>query len=983
MQYKKINNYTGLAVLILATIVYALTVEPTASFWDCSEFIATAFKLEVPHPSGAPFFLMVARMFSFLSLGDLTKVAYWINWVSILSSGLTIMFTFWSITLLGRKMFKVKQGEETPAQIIALMGAGVVGAFSLCFADSFWWSAVEAEVYAMSSFLTALTVWAMLKWDTITIESEENRWLILIAYIIGIAIGVHLLNIVSLPALALIYYFKKYKNPNWKGFLAAFAIGGVILMLIWQFTILGLPEIASRFEIFFVNGLGLPFGSGALFFVIIFFGAMAYGVYYTHKKQKVMWNTVLLAFTFIIIGYSSYITIIIRSKYNPPIDENNPEDAMSFISYLKREQYGSRPLLYGPYFTAKRTGQEKGAPIYTKGKDKYEITDYQLKDEYDPTQETILPRMYSHAPGHAAEYRRWVNLKPGEKPTFGDNIEFMLKYQLGHMYLRYFLWNFAGRESDIDDAGWLSPFEDLGHHVPDLLKNNKGRNNFYMIPLILGIVGLFFQYNRDKKGFAFTGMLFFLMGIALVLYLNSPATEPRERDYIYVGSYYAFAFWIGFGTLALFSGLQKLFKNPKGAAATACIIAVLAPGIMAAQGWDDHDRSDRFFSVDAARNYLASCAPNAILFTGGDNDTFPLWYVQEVEGFRTDVRVVVLSYFNTDWYIDQMKRQAYKSDPLPITLKHSQYIQGGPNDYLPVVNNPNIKGAINLKQYIHLIEQNHPALQVPTQLGSYNSVPAKTFALNIDTARIKKMGIIPDNLKDDIVPRMVWNVKGNGLEKKDLMILDLIVGSNWKRPIYFNNTSLNTVNMDLKNYVVQEGLTYRLLPVQSKSKNEMIDVKGMYDNVMQKFRFRNLDDPNVYYNENYRNFVMNHRAALNSLARGLITQNELQKADSVLNYSLDKMPNDPVPYDIMNLETADMLFTVGDDDRAMKMLKTMWDYNRDFFTYINENNKPYLSRERQISFTIMAQTVEILRRHNKTDQAMTYQEDLRKIYKSL
>ncbi len=983
MSYQKINNISGWIIFLIASAVYIFTLEPVASFWDCAEFIASAYKLQVPHPAGAPFFLLIGRMFSMFASSDVESVGFAVNLVSALSSGFTILFMFWSINLLSHKIMKIKVGEANTEQTIKIIAAGAIGSLAFTFSDSFWWSAVEAEVYAMSSFLIALVFWAMLKWDIIEDESTENRWLILIAYIIGLSIGVHLLNIVALPALGLIYYFKKYKNVTFKGIFFALLISSAILIFIWQFVILGVPNLIGKFEIFFINSIGLPFGFGALIFGLILVGGITYGIYYAIKKEKVTLHTFLLALTFILIGYSSYFIVMIRSNYNPPIDQNNPENVMTLISYLNRDQYGSRPLLHGQYFDAEVVSQEKGDPVYSKGEEEYEITDYKITTQHDPKRTTILPRMYSGAPGHPEEYRRWTGLRQNEKPNFADNIKFLFRYQLGHMYFRYLMWNFAGRESDIEGAGWKTMFQDTSE-MPELMKDNKARNNFYMLPFILGLIGIFFHYKKDVKGFSVIALLFFLTGIALILYLNSPATEPRERDYIYAGSYYAFAFWIGFGVLAVASLLEKAIKKPKVAGVVAGVVCLIVPGIMASEGWDDHDRSDRYFSVDAARNYLASCEPNAILFTGGDNDTFPLWFVQEVEGFRTDVRVIVLSYFNTDWYINQMRQNAYESEPLPITLSEKQVAQGGKNDYLPYMANAGISGAIPIDRYLSLIRSNNKSLEVPTSVGSYNMLPSKQLSLKIDTSHVKSLGIIPEDKEDMLVDRMVWNVKGNGLEKKDLMILDIMDENDWKRPIYFNTTSLNGIKMDLRKYVVQEGLTYRLLPIERDDvQSEFVNTEVMYDNLMNNFHFTNTTDPDVYYNENYRNFFLNHRSVYTALAKSLVSEGDEKRALEVIEFIREKVPNEVVPYDMTALDYVQVYLATGNDEKANEVINTLWKQNFEQFRYLVNNELMYMGRERQISFAILSQIVQIMRQYGMNEQAVEYQDQLRVLYERM
>ncbi len=936
MQFRKINNITGWIIFAIATLVYTLTLELTASYWDAGEFISVSYKLMVPHPPGAPFYLLIGRVFSFLALGDGERVAFWINMVSVMSSSGTILFMFWTITMLGRKVLKVKIGEETLNQTILLMGSGMVGALAYTFSDSFWFSAVEAEVYAMSSFFTAIVVWTILKYDLIEDKARSNRWLLFMAYLIGLSIGVHLLNLVTFPALALVYYFKqKNHRPTLRGIFFTLVISTAVVLLINNFIIPGLPTIAGSFEIFFVNSMGLPFGTGVIVFVLLFLGTLIFGIYWSQKNGKELVNVSLLSFAFILIGYTSYALVVIRSSYNPPIDENDPSDIMSMVSYLKREQYGSRPLVHGAYFTAEVVDQKVGAQVWVKGEEKYEVSERRLEYVYDPTQTTIFPRAWSSTGNHPQRYREILGLREGEVPTFTDNIVYFFKRQVGFMYLRYFMWNFAGRQSDIQDAAWLSPLLGL-KDAPPSIKNNRGRNNYFMIPLILGLVGMFFTYGKNKEVFGFTFLLFILMGIALVFYLNSPPVEPRERDYIYVGSYYAFAMWIGMSVLGIGEYAKRIFTKKNVSAVIAIGIGIMAPAIMAQQNWDDHDRSDRYFSVDSAKNFLASCAPNAILFTGGDNDTFPLWYVQEVEGFRTDVRVVVLSYANTDWYIEQMTRNAYESEPFPYTLSNHHYRQGGPNDvlfYRQMVEQP-----INAKQFINLIKDNNPQLRTKSQFGEYNLVPSQDFFLDIDSASVVAKGIIPEDKKDLLVNRMSWKLRGNVMEKKDLMILDLITSNDWERPIYFNNTSKQGINFILDDYLIQEGQAYRLLPIKYNGSTNFVNTDIMYDNLINNFYYRELDNPNSYYNEDYRNFVLNHRSSFNTLSEALIEEGKEQKASEVIQASLKFMPDEAVPYDYTAATTAKILFSLGEVEQAKEIAANLANKADGELQYYLENN---------------------------------------------
>jgi hypothetical protein len=969
MNFQRTNNIAGWIVFAVAFIAYWLTMEETASYWDCGEFIAVSYKLEVPHPPGAPLYLLIGRLFSFLAFGDVTKVAYWVNFSSVIASAFCSLFLFWSITLFGRKLLKVSDLKElNEGQTWLLVAAGLVGSLAYTFSESAWFSAAEAEVYAMSSFFTAFVVWAMLKWEVIEDDSKANRWLLLLFYMMGLSIGVHLLNLVTIPALALIFYFKKYKTTP-TGIIVTLLVSLVIIYVINDLIIPGLPTFAGGFELYFVNSLGLPFGSGAITFGLIILGSLVYGIYYTQKIKNVWLNTSLNALAFILIGYASYTIVVIRSNHQPPINENAPSDVMSFVSYLKREQYGSRPLLYGPYFFAQPVDMTEGENIYYKGKDKYEVKDKRFEYVYSPKDETLLPRIYSSDPAHQSIYRQQLGLREGEKPNwFSDNLYFMFNYQIGHMYLRYLMFNFGGRESDEQGAGWLGPaqwFKDL----PQQLEENKARNNFFLIPFALGIIGLLFQASANTKSFLVIGLLFILTGVALVVYLNSPPSEPRERDYIYVGSYYAFSIWIGFAVIAIADTLNKFTKNLKTSAIIAGLIGLTAPAVMAQQGWDDHNRSDRYFSVDSAINYLESCAPNSVLFSGGDNDTFPLWYAQEVENVRTDVRVVVLSYYNTDWYIEQSKEKHYESEPFKYTLNADHYRNGGLNDYLPYYN-ANLK-QIDLKKFIDLVRSNNSALHHPDYGHSRNMVPSREFVLPIDVEKVKSMGIIPQSLETLIVPEMRLRLKGSGLEKKDLALLDLLATWDWERPLYVNNTSLGQFNVDLTRYIVQEGNAYRILPVlnpNAESQMELVNTKVSYENMLKKFQFRNMDRSDVYFSPEYRNFVLNHRTAFNSLAQFLVEEGDSTKAKEVLLFSLNKMPDQGVAFDYaIASQTVPLLFEVGEKAKAVEIANLMWPRASELADYYVDNRD--FGRELQINVIILGQLQRALYENGETELA--------------
>ena len=979
LNYKKVNNLTGWLVFMVSTLVYVLTVEQTASFWDPGEFIAVSYKLQVPHPPGAPFFLLIYRMFAFFAFGDVLSVAYWMNIGSAVFSGFTVLFLFWSITLFGRKLFNIKKEEESKGQTITLMGAGIIGSMAYAFTDSFWFSAVEAEVYAMSSFFTAIVIWAFLKWDVIEDTKDENRWMIFIAYLVGLSIGVHLLNLVTLPALALVYYFKKYPNPNIKGGFIALASGGLALIIINNIIIPGLPSLAGSMEIFFVNSIGLPFGSGILVFSTLFLGSLVYGILYSIKKQKVILNTLLLSLTFVLIGYGSYALIVIRANQDPVINENAPKDIISYVSYLKREQYGYRPLLHGQYFDAELIDQKEGAPIYLKGKDKYEIVDYSTVNVYDPNRSTILPRIYSTQDRHKQIYRSKLGLREGEKPTFSDNLYFMVSHQLNHMYWRYFMWNFSGRESDFSDAPWLGISDFFSDKFPDYIKENKAHNNYLMLPLILGLIGFIFQAKVDPKSFYITIMLFLMMGVVLVLYLNSPPVEPRERDYIYVGSFYAFAIWIGIGVMALAHFIAKLSKNLAIAGIAATLVTFPVPMLLASQNWDDHNRQGRYFSVDSARNFLASCAPNAILFTGGDNDTFPLWYVQEVEGFRTDVRVVVLSYFDTDWYVEQMARPVNESAALPFSLEYKNY-RKGTNDVLYVMDRQNLE-AISAAEYLKLLRNESDLLKLTTGgRSTYNMVPSRNLILEVDLEKVYNQGIIPDGMEGLMVDQMNLRIKGNYLTKGNLMLIDLIVSNNWERPIYFNNTSLATINLDIENYVVMEGLTYRLLPVQKPQgmRSELVNTDVAYKNIIENFAFRGMDNPNNYFDDEYRRFTSNHRSAINAVAIGLLDEDDTERAEKILKFSLEVMPDKAVPYDLASGQMVPLLFEIGEDDLALDIVEKISHKSVQMLDFYTREDRDY-DREAMISIEMLKFFIPLLDERGYSELSGKLKLDLEKI----
>ncbi|MGL4630237.1 MAG: protein O-mannosyl-transferase family [Leadbetterella sp.] len=941
MNFKFLNNILGWAVFAIATITYFLTMEPTASFWDCGEFIACAYKLEVPHPSGAPLYLLIGRIFSLLAGSDTSKVAYWVNIVSVLTSGFSILFLFWTISLIGRKILKTTAEEINGSDTIKVLGASTIGALAYTFSDSFWFSAVEAEVYGISSFFTAIVVWAAFRWEIVKDPSTQNKWLIFIAYLVGLSIGVHLLNLVTIPGLAILYYFKKYDKPNFKGGFVAFMIGMCILGFIMVGLITGLPTISFAFDKLFVNTFGLGFGSGMIFFVVSLIGTMVYFIHKTQKEGKVTFNTVLVCFAFVLMGYSTYTIALIRSNYNPPINENNPSDVLNFTYYLKREQYGSRPLFYGPIYTSVPTDAEQGSAIYGKGKDKYEVVDYENNYIYGKKQKMLIPRLWSNDPSHKALYNQKLNLPEGSKVSFGDNMTFLIQHQFGHMYMRYFLWNFWGRSSDIFNTGPTNIFE-AKNKLPEMFKNNKARTNFFALPLILGLLGLIYHFRKDQKGFFVTFLLFLFTGVGLVFYINSPPVEPRERDYIFVGSFYFFAIWIGLAVMALIEWVLKFISNTSVSGVAATAVCGVVPFLMAKEGWTSHDRSNRRHQVDFAKNMLNTCEKNAILFTGGDNDTFSLWYAQEVEGYRTDVRVCNLSLLGTEWYIEQMKRKTYQSEALPISLNLENYNKGI-NDYIEFYENPDpgIKAGINLKDYLYFVKTNNSGIKVPTQNGqSVNILPSENFYVEQDPEAIKKMAFVKPLYHNNISNRFQWNYGKRSIMKNDLIMLDIISNNNWKRPLYFAG-NLSTDNyLNLKEYCQLEGYAYRLMPFRVEgARDGFIDTEILKSKIDKNMSFKGLDDENIYYDsETYLKLpLVTARFTFLRLIDQLVREGKNAEAEKYLDKCMTLMPDKSIPYDQITANFIIFYFEIGKNDKAKKIADVMLKRCQEEIDYFSRN----------------------------------------------
>ncbi|MFC2116302.1 DUF2723 domain-containing protein [Bacteroidota bacterium] len=993
--FRRANIITGWILFIISAIVYLLTKEPTTSFWDCGEFIASSYKMEVGHPPGAPFFLLISKFFSLFASGP-EQVAKWINTMSALASALTIAFLYWTITHLARKIVS-KNGELSIQGLVSVIGAGVVGALAYTFSDTFWFSAVEAEVYATSSLFTAVVFWAILKWENVADSPRANRWIILIAYLMGLSIGVHLLNLLAIPAIVFVYYFRKYK-PTINGILASLGISVLLLLVLLYMVIPGIVKIAGVFELIAVNGIGLPFNSGTVIFVIATVALMAYLIYYSHRTRKVLLNTVLVSFAVIAIGYFSYGIILIRSVANPPMDQNNPETVFSLLDYLNREQYGSSPLIRGQYFNAPVVQAKNGKPIRSKVNEKYEVSSYRQKLVYDDRFLTLFPRMWSSQPNHVGAYQKWGNIEGtpitvnnpnGEskvirKPTFGENLRFFFRYQVGHMYLRYFMWNFSGRQNDLQGHGeifkgnWISGIKFIDEarlgpqtNLPAFLKENPARNRYFMLPLLLGIVGLLFHYKRHPKDFWIVVLLFFMTGLAIVVYLNQYPFQPRERDYAYSASFYAFAIWIGLGVLGLSEILREKIPGVlvPGLVSLACLL--LVPGIMARENWDDHDRSDRYTARDFAYNYLNSCAPNSILFTNGDNDTFPLWYIQEVEGVRTDVRVVNMSYLGADWYIEQVAKKAYDSDAVPFAMTKDQY-KTGKRDYIYLIER--IDDYVDLGEAMDFLRSEDPRTK---SLGNNREridyIPSKKFRIPIDSDHIIGTGTVRPELAREIVPEIRWEISASSLRKNEMMALDLLDNNNWERPVYFAVTVARDLYLNLQDYFQLQGLSYRVVPIQHQSVQGQlgsIDVDILFDNMVNKFRWGGITEPKVYLDENIRRMLINFRNNFGRLANECIAGGDTIKAKIALDKCMEEIPSKAAQYDYFMIPIIEAYYKIGETEKANEYLSALSDITVEelqYFLALGREHDEDVAYEKQIRMHVMQELGRLSSQSGKTE----------------
>ena len=1042
-QYKLVNNLVGWFAFLVAAITYCSTVEPSASFWDCPEFITTGYKLEVGHPPGAPFFMLVANLFSQFA-SDPTQVAYWVNIMNALMSAGCILFLFWSITHLVKKLVCPEDEQMNLSKLITIMGSGLVGALAYTWSDTFWYSAVEGEVYAFSSLFTAVVFWLILKWENVANEAHSDRWLILIAYLTGLSIGVHLLNLLCIPAIVLVYYYKKNPNADLKGSLLALVGSAVLVAVVLYGIVPGVVKVGGWFELLFVNNFGMPFNTGVIVYIILLAAAIIWGVYesYTEQSRKRMnisflvtiamlgipfyghgfgsiviglivlgalsaylfakldakWqisartlNTALLCIMMIMVGYSSYALIVIRSSANTPMDQNSPEDIFTLGEYLGREQYGSRPLFYGQTYASKPALKSvdggcvydvvEGAPVYQRKekdsadeKDSYEIV--RNKTDYKYAQNMIFPRMYSEL--HTQSYEDWLGGIEGRTvpydqcgemlmvkiPTQWENIKFFFSYQVNFMYWRYFMWNFAGRQNDIQGHGeiehgnWITgiPFIDnilVGNQefLPSDLKNNKGHNVYFCLPLILGLIGLFWQAYKGEKGvqqFWVVFFLFFMTGLAIVLYLNQTPMQPRERDYAYAGSFYAFAIWIGMGVAGIAGWLEKKIGE-KPAAILATVLGLFVPVQMVSQTWDDHDRSGRYTTSDFGLNYLNTVQEegNPIIFTNGDNDTFPLWYNQEVEENRTDVRVCNLSYLQTDWYIDQMKRDSYDSPAVPIEWSRLEYVQGH-NEAVSI--RPEMMKTINEFYKQNPTEAAKEFGDNPYELKNIlrhwvrnpkigqQIIPTDSIVIKLDKEAIKRSGMmIPSALNGEIPEYMSISLKGKRvLYKSELMMLEMLANTNWERPMYMAITVGQENHLNLGDNFMQEGLAYRITPFNTTKLNARIDSEKMYDNLMHKFKFGGIDKDGIYLDETVNRMAQTHRRMFVQVASQLIKEGKNEKALKALDYCQQVIPSKNVAHDYVmssSKEMADDYIALGEYAKAEAILDELANKAVEYITW--------------------------------------------------
>lgn len=946
MNYNKWNNLLGWACGLIAAVVYMMTTDQFNSWWDTGEFIASAYKLEVVHQPGAPLFLMIQNIFSNFALGNVAHIAFWMNVGSAVCSAMTIVFLFWTITALAKKMIPREEQEKSFSKTLLILGSGVVGALAYAFTDTFWYSAVESEVYAMSSLCTAAVFWLILKWEARADNEDANRWLLAIAFVMGLSIGVHLLNLLTIPALALVIYFRKVNKATLGGVVKTLGIGIAVLAFVLWGIIQYSVKAAAYFDLFFVNTLGLSFGSGILFFIVGVVALLVGGIYYTIKYNKPNLQLGVLAICFVLFGFSSYAMLLIRSQTNISLNNASPDNAFSFLGYLSREQYGSEPLLKGPVYNSKITGVETKSS-YRKDADKY--SPIEVGSQYSYDKEMLFPRIYSEK--HSALYNHYLGLHSSSNPNFVDNLKFFFGYQVNHMYMRYFMWNFVGRQNDIQGHGgevngnWLSGINILDSRLvgqnmlPDASKTDPSRNTYFFLPLLLGVIGLVWQIKRQRKDAVITGLLFFFTGLAIVIYLNQTPMQPRERDYAYAGSFYIFAIWIGLGVLGLAALFNKIVSH-RLASRMACTLALIAgPVVLVVQNWDDHDRSDRQWTRDMAYNYLESCEPNAILFTYADNDTFPLWYLQEVEGVRTDVRIINLSYLQSDWYLKQAMVAINDAPAAPINIPFEK-VKKGIRDVM-YVHDMGVEGYTDLDTLLAIMLSDEQNNQVQLTNGNYvNILPTNKLQLAVDKDSVLRHKVVPKSWEGNITAAMQWTYNKGYVTKAELGMMAILANNNWERPIYFANMLSSDNFIGLDKYLVNEGMVYRLMPIeaeQAADRVSLVNEDTLYRNITEVYKWGNIAHIN-HFDTDYKTFVNRYfweetiGMALDTLNR----RGDSQQSKKIVDIALANMPKK-----IMNTQqvqinsfVVDTLFRGKEVDKALKLANLNLDYLDQQFAYL-------------------------------------------------
>lgn len=938
--YKLVNNLAGWATFLLSAVVYILTTEPSASFWDCGEFILSAYKMEVGHPPGAPLFMMIANLFTQFAFGNTANVAVMVNVMSALAAAATIMFLFWTITHIARRMIVGRKGEPSVGQTVAIIGAGLVGALAYTFTDTFWFSAVEAEVYALSSLMTAVVVWAILKWEEVADQKGNERWLVFIAYMMGLSIGVHILNLLTIPALVFVYYFRKTEKVTTKGLVVSTLVSGVLILFLNSIVIPYTTQVGAWFDRM-LNSVGLPVNVGFAIYVVVLFAALGVGVWFTQKRGMKLANLIVTCLTVILIGYSSYASVVIRAAAGTPMNSNDPDNPYALLYLLNREQYEAQPILTGVSYAAPISDVKYRTKYYVNDEGRYvgerTVAGYEYPSEF----KTIFPRMWSSNEKHIEGYKSWGQVKGrrvrygGEVytvPTFGENLRYFFDYQLNFMYWRYFLWNFVGRQSDnqtvgeITDGNWLSGVKPIDEamlgpqdNLPDSMASNKGRNCYYFLPFILGLVGLLWQLGKNPRYFTVVLWLFVMMGVALIVYFNSPPGEARERDYVYAGSFYAFCMWIGFGVLALTEWLGKLLKKSEVApAVVATVVCLGVPTILAAENWDDHDRSGRYVMRDMGYNYLQTLLPNSIIINYGDNDSYPMWYNQEVEGIRPDVRIMNQSYLGGGWYVEQMRQRLNESDALPFSLPKEKYMYA--NDYIYVEDVVDYR--VDLKQAMAVVRSENPGTKITYSDDlSFDFLPQHKLSLPVNKENVLRAGIVKPEDAHLIVDELHLDIKASTLEKPEMMILDMLAELDWERPVYFVQPTL-LKNLGIMDYLQYDGFAYRLVPiktpVESVSQMGRIDTDLLYHNFMEVYRYGNVADPDVYV-DNFSRYNLNSiqvRGGFARLAEALVAEGDKERAVEVLDRGMEVLPFSKLPHGYQSFPYIDAYYTAGEVEKG-------------------------------------------------------------------